>query len=246
MEPLRTDAVVWVELTSGVHLGQVVQGGAGGSRGLDQVSGQQGHGPNVVLFGRVLLWRQMLVIGLAWDGSGVWDASHRVFDGVVDDQVVVPQREPRSHGDKVSVLQGDGTPPCTEDTARVQRRDTALANANAASSTDRSSSPRRRWPLAWRCRRCRSCWCPTCCGSWCHGGRRTASPHSRPCRQSSSGTQRRATAQTSTEDRPLTSLHPRHSFSRNNGPVGRRWGVGRACQCQPAAGVDPPPPQRSG
>lgn len=45
------------------------------------------------------------------------DFAHRVFDGVVNDQVVVPKRKPRSHGHKVSVLQGDWTSPCTQNKA---------------------------------------------------------------------------------------------------------------------------------
>lgn len=116
------------DLTSGVHLGQVVQGGAGGSSGLDQVSSQQGHSPDVTLFGRMLLWRQMAAALLPPDDLGwfVWsqmflpsDMAHRVFDRVINDQVVIPKRKPRSHGHKVSVLQGDWTSPCTQDKAWI-------------------------------------------------------------------------------------------------------------------------------
>lgn len=52
--------------------------------------------------------------------------------------------------------------------------------------TYRSNIPRRRWPSVCRCRTCRSCWRPTSCGSWYHGGRRTASPPAGLCRRFSS------------------------------------------------------------
>lgn len=52
-----------VPLTSRVHLGQVVEGGAIGAIGLDQVSSEQGHGSDIVLLGRVLLFTDRQVKG---------------------------------------------------------------------------------------------------------------------------------------------------------------------------------------
>lgn len=52
-----------VPLTSRVHLGQVVEGGAIGAIGLDQVSSEQGHGSDIVLLRRVLLFKDRQVKG---------------------------------------------------------------------------------------------------------------------------------------------------------------------------------------
>lgn len=42
-------------LTSGVHLGEIIEDAGAGAVGLDQVTGLQGHGPDKILPGREFL-----------------------------------------------------------------------------------------------------------------------------------------------------------------------------------------------
>ena len=55
--------------------------------------------------------------------------------------------------------------------------------------THKNNTQRQRSQSACRCRTFRSYWCPTFCGSWCHGGRHTASLPSHLCTRSSSETE---------------------------------------------------------
>ena len=79
-------------------------------------------------------------------------------------------------------------------------------------STDRSNIQRLRWRSVCQCRTCRSCWCPTSCGSWCHGGRRIASLQSRLYTLSSSGTERRRLSLTQSDISNISRCQSQLSF----------------------------------
>lgn len=119
---------------------------------------------------------------------------HRVFDRVINDQVVVAEREPWPHSNKISVLQRVRRFPYGDIQRHTHTRLTLVVNCSKngrklrlwSVHTNRSNIPRRRWPSAEQYHTCRSCWCPTSCGSSCHAGHHRLSLPSHPYTQSSS------------------------------------------------------------
>ena len=113
-------------LTSGVHLGEIIEDAGAGTIGLDQITGLQGHSPDKILAGWVFLQKkkkkekkrksctaqnlpQPLPTAIP-KATG----TYRVLDAVVKDDVVIAQGQPGAQGDKITVLQGAGALPCRD------------------------------------------------------------------------------------------------------------------------------------